>query len=152
MDKYFTIEVEVEEAEKKNYLGKLRDLFLKKGFVVEREWEDNIEISRPISSGKKNEIVMFPWIDRVYIQGKGGSVVVSCSAKYFIWFRYLILYFVPAIDIIFLLFLFLLVKERILLIPIALTMFMAFVVIYFVFNMQFKNMIKLLAEEIQNID
>ncbi len=151
MEKYFAIEVEVGEMERKNYLEKLRSLFFSKGFIVEREWEDNIEMFRPLSRGQQGEIVMYPWIDKLYIQGKSGSVVVSCSVKNFIWFRYLILYVVPIIDILFLSILFLFIKEKVMLIPIGVTMFFAFVVIYFVFSMQFKKMISLLAEEIQNV-
>lgn len=151
MEKYFAIEFEVGEIERKKYLEKLRDLFFKKGFIVEREWGDNIEMSRPLSCGQQGEIVMYPWIDKVYIQGKNGRVVVSCSLKNFIWFRYLILYVIPIIDIIILSILFLFNKEKVMLIPIGVTIFFAFVVIYFVFSMQLKKMMSLLAEEVQNI-
>ncbi|GEM_PF-1178696 len=152
MEKYIAIEVEVEEVERGRYLEKLRDLFLKKGFIVEREWEDNIELSRPLSTGKQGEIVMYPWIDKVYVQGKGSGVVVNCSVRNFMWFRYLILYVIPIIDIAFILLLFFFIEERIILIPVVAMMFFSFFFIFFVFKMQFRKMIHLLAEEVQNID
>ncbi len=153
MEKNFTIEVEVDESEKKNYIEKLCELFLKKGFVVEREWEENIELNRPLSGKDPEGVMMFPWIDRVYIQGKSGSVVVNCSTKHFIWFRYLILYVVPIVDVLFLLLLYFLInfRERFILIPIFVVMIVSNVFIYFIMSMQYKRMISLLAEEIQNL-
>ncbi|MGC8845413.1 MAG: hypothetical protein ACP5QY_06155 [Candidatus Hydrogenedens sp.] len=151
MEKNFVIEVEVEEAERKNYLEKLRSLFLGKGFIVEREWEDNIELKQPVFCGKQGEIFMYPWIDKVYIQWKSGGVVINCSVKNFVWFRYLILFVIPVVDILFLLFIFYFIPNRQILVPIAIFMIFSNIAAYFVFSMQFNKMITLLAEEIQNL-
>lgn len=152
MDKNFVIEIEVNEAERKNYIEKLRNLFLGKGFIVEREWEDNIELFRPISRGKQGEIFMYPWIDKVYVEGKGGTIIVNCSVKNFVWFRYLILFVAPIVDILFLLFLFYFTHNYEILIPFALFMIFSNIVVYFVFNTQFNKMMSSLAEEIQNLN
>lgn len=152
VEKNFIVEIDVKEAERENYLEKLRDLFLGKGFIIDREWEDNIELSRPISRRKQGDIFMYPWIDKVYIQGKSSGVVINFSVKKFVWFRYLVLFAVPILDILFLLFLFYFIPNYEILIPFALIMIFSNIVLYFVFNRQLNKMITLLAEEIQNLN
>lgn len=152
MEKNFAIEIEVNEAERKNYIEKLRNLFLGKGFVVEREWEDNIELFRPISQGKQGEIFMYSWIDKVYVEGKGGSIIVNCSVKNFVWFRYLILFVAPIVDILFLLFFFYFTPHYKMIIPIAFFLIFSNLTVYFVFDTQFNKMMSSLAEEIQNLN
>lgn len=152
MEKNFIIEIEINEAERKKYIEKLRSLFLGKGFIVEREWEDNIELIRPISNGQQGEIFMYPWIDKIYVQGKSSGVVVNFSIKNFVWFRYLILFISPIVDILFLLFLFYFLPNREILIPIAIFIIFSTIVVYFVFNKQFNKMMTSLVEEIQNLD
>jgi len=152
MEKNFAIEIEVNEAERKNYIEKLRNLFLGKGFIVEREWEDNIELIRPVSRGQKGEVFIYPWIDKIYIEGKSGSVIVNCSIKNYVWIRNLILFGSPIIDVFFLLFLFYSIPNYKMIIIIAFFLIFSNITAYFVFDKQFKNMMSSLSEEIQNLN
>lgn len=151
MENFFNIEVEVEDSERKVYLEKLCNLFMQKGFIIERESENDIELSRPLSGSSKDETIMYPWIDKVCIQGTSSGFVVNCSVKNYRLVRYLTIYALPVVDVIIIVILFSVVKEHKMLFPFIFILIFSYFFINFIFNMQFKNMINTLAKEIQNL-
>ncbi|HOV33149.1 MAG TPA: hypothetical protein PLX23_07290 [Candidatus Hydrogenedens sp.] len=151
MQDSFAIEVGLKQGEEKDYIEKLRNFFMNKGFIVEREWEGEIEFSRLIPSKGKRETVMYPFIDKIHLQLLEDKVMVNCSTKSYVLIRSLLLYFSPTVDIIVLILLWFFIKQKVLLLTIFLFMLLGYILFYFILNMQYKQMVNSLAEEVQNL-
>lgn len=151
MQSSFTIEVELKQGEGKDYLEKLRNFFMDKGFIVEREWEGEIELSRPIPGKSKGETIIYPFIDKIHLQLGEGRVIVNCSTKHYIQTRSLLLYVSPTVDIIVLIILWFFIKQKLVLLIVFLFMILGYILIYFILTMQYNQMISSLSEEVRNL-
>lgn len=151
MQDSFAIEVELKQGEEKDYLEKLRNFFMNRGFIVEREWEGEMDLFRPIPSKGKREAVMYPFINKVHLQLGEGKVMVNCSTKPYVRTRSLLLYVSPTIDIIVLILLWFFIKQKVVLLSVLFFMLLGHVLIYFILNMQYEQMISSLAKEVQNL-
>lgn len=146
------IKMEVSESERRGALEKFREFFLKRGFIVEREWENRVELQRPVPVSRGNrEIPYYPAIYKVQIQLVDNFVEFRCEFNKVHQFGVWLILASGIIDIVVLMVLFILLDNLYLFVVIVGLMLVSVIVLFFIFHYLPRQSINALSQDLQTV-
>lgn len=146
------ITIEITQSERAGVMERFREFFLERGFVVDREGENHVELSRPVPKWRKNkEILYYPAFNKIQIQLIENSVEFRCELSKVYQYRIWLILLSVIIDLGVLFVLFFVLNDPRFFFGVAGLMVVSVIVAIFVFFYLPRQSIEALSQDLQSV-
>lgn len=151
MKNHFSIEFQVSESEKDIVLGKLRNYFLKEGYVIQRESNSQIDFYSPLPILRREESLADLWINKIQVVADGTQIRLVCSLSRLKILRFIVIALIPITEIAMAVVFYLLKINPLIIILLLLSAIVSPIVGYFLIRLIYTNSVEYFGNEIQRI-